>query len=280
MSRSVLRSLGQLSRGLQRFGAGDFSEPVSVTGNDELSGVARDANQMAGRIKDLVRELDSFSSSVAHDLRAPLRGISGFSSILLEEHGAALSPDARSLLERVIAAARKMGLLIDSLLNLSRLARTELKRQPVDLSALAREILAELAQGNPERKVTTRVDEGAVVRGDPQLLQVVLVNLLSNAWKFSAKNPQARVEFGRDRASASRTVYFVRDNGAGFDMQHAAKLFGTFQRLHSAEEFEGTGIGLVTVQSIIRRHGGDIWADAKPGEGATFFFTVGKSERA
>lgn len=273
LSRSVFRSLSALSAGLSRFGRGDFSEPISITERDELGDLAQEANQMAFRIKSLVKELDSFSYSVAHDLRAPLRGIMGFSTVLLEDFGTTLSPEAKEPLMRVISSAKRMGLLIDSLLSFSKLARKDLKKESVDLSALAQGIVSDLRQGNPERNVSIKIEDGLVVNGDSQLLYIALMNLLGNAWKFTAKKDEARIEFGIERQRQGN-VYFIRDNGAGFDMQYAGKLFGAFQRLHTLEEFDGTGIGLATVQSIINRHGGRIWAESKPGEGARFYFTV------
>jgi signal transduction histidine kinase len=273
LGRGLLRSLAGLSQGFARFGQGDFSVPIPVLGQDELGDVAVQANQMAERIRSLMRELESFSYSVAHDLRAPLRSMLGFGTVLVEDHQASLAPEAQDAVARVMGSARKMGLLIDSLLSLSRLARTEMKREAVDLSGIARTVLADLRVAHPSRQVEVTVQEGVAVQGDFQLLQIVLVNLLGNAWKFTSKLSGARIEFGTE-VYKGRRVYLVRDNGVGFDMQHTSKLFGTFQRLHSAEEFEGTGIGLATVQTIVRRHGGEIWADASPGAGAAFRFTM------
>src|SRR5207245_1963128 len=207
------------------------------------------------------KELEAFSYSVSHDLRAPLRSIDGFSQALQEDYTARLDEEGRSHLRRVRAATQRMALLIDDLLHLARVSRAELKSAPVDLSALAQGVVAELRQGEPRRAVEFVCADKAQVRGDPALLRVVLENLLGNAWKFTTQRRPARIEFGvaqQDGASA----YFVRDNGAGFDMTYADKLFGAFQRLHSAKEFEGTGIGLATVQRIIHRHGGRVWAES------------------
>ena len=273
LSRNVLSSLALLSSGLGRFGKGDFSEPITVTTHDELEDLAQDANQMAARVRSLMKELESFSYSVAHDLRAPLRSMLGFSNAILEDHGGVLPQEVKDSLGRVIHSTKRMGQLVDSLLSLSRLARVEIKRDSVNLSLLAEGILKDLKSAQPERKAAFSVEPNVVVKGDPSLLHVVFTNLLSNAWKFTSKKPIARIEIGvEERGDTS--VYFVRDNGAGFDMQYSGKLFGTFQRLHSNDDFDGTGIGLATVQTIIHRHGGEIWAEGKPDEGASFFFTL------
>jgi hypothetical protein len=218
-------------------------------------------------------ELEAFSYSVSHDLRAPLRAMTGFAEILRAEHAAALPPDALALLERTEAAARRMGQLIDNLLGLARVSRQDMHKAQVELSALAAEIAAELAEANPARKVEVRVTPGLFARADPVLIRVALQNLLANAWKYTAKSAQARVEFGAESSGAER-VFYVRDNGAGFDMQHAERLFRPFQRLHDDHEYEGTGIGLATVERIVRRHGGRVWAEAAPERGATFRFTL------
>lgn len=219
-------------------------------------------------------ELEAFAYSVSHDLRAPLRAIDGFSRILLEDYADDFKPAARELLERVRLANQNMSQLVDALLGLSRMTRAAMYRERVDLAALARSILASLQEISPERKVEFKVLDQAVVEGDPRLLRVVMENLLGNAWKFTSRKDQTRIEFGAQLV-ANETVFFVRDNGAGFNPRYADKLFGPFQRLHRADEFEGTGIGLATVQRIIRRHGGRIWAESELGKGATFYFTLG-----
>ncbi|MFY9780947.1 MAG: ATP-binding protein [Candidatus Baltobacteraceae bacterium] len=221
------------------------------------------------------KELDAFSYSAAHDLRAPLRGIEGFSEALLEEYDDKLEEQGRVYLRHVQACARQMAELIEGLLTLSRLARGELQRAEVDLSELARNTLDRLQSEAPGRHVEIVVQDGISAIGDKRLLGAALDNLLGNAWKFTAKRAAGRVEFGA-RASDGVTAYFVRDNGVGFDMQYAGKLFGVFQRLHSAQEFEGTGIGLATVERIVRRHGGSVWAESAPDRGATFYFTLGE----
>lgn len=270
---SVLNSMRELTVGLNRFGKGDFSMPVAVLGEDEFSEVAMQANRMAERINGLMKELSSFSYSVAHDLRAPLRSMTGFSKALLEDYSNALPPEAQEQLVRINAAAKKMGDLIDGLLRMSQLSRKEVIHGAVDLSAIANSVIADLQAANPARHVQVSVAPGAWARGDAQLLNVALTNLLSNAWKFSGKKPDAKIEFGVEKVDG-QTRYFVRDNGAGFDMQYSNKLFGTFQRLHAASEFEGTGIGLATVHTVIQRHHGKIWANSEVGKGSTFFFTL------
>jgi signal transduction histidine kinase len=210
---------------------------------------------------------------VAHDLRQPLFRIDGFGQLLLAEHGAALDAGARECLESVLRATRAMDNMIDDLLMLSRVSRTELRRATVDLSALARELLDTLRHHEPGRAVHIELMPGLSARGDPGLLRIALDNLLGNAWKYTGRKPQSRIEFGAT-LQGEEQVYFVRDNGAGFDMKNAHHLFNTFQRLHSASEFPGTGIGLTTVQRIVRRHGGRIWAQAAVGEGAAFYFTL------
>jgi len=217
-------------------------------------------------------ELESFSYSVAHDLRAPLRSIDGFSLALLEDCGDKLDDEGRRYLQYVRDSAQEMARLIDDLLALSRVTRGELKRGETHVSSLARSIVSRLQRANPDRKVDIDVADGIVADCDDRLLTIVLENLIGNAWKFTGKRRDARIEVGM--MDDDPRTYFVRDNGAGFDMSFASKLFGIFQRLHSAADFEGTGIGLVTVQRIIRRHGGRIWAQGQVGHGATFYFTL------
>ncbi len=217
------------------------------------------------------QELEAFSFSVAHDLRAPLRGIDGFSQILIEEHAGNLGPEALSHLQRIRAAVARMGRLIEDLLQLSRVARTELRASAVNLTELAGEVLAELRS---ERDVRVIVAPDLIANGDPGLLRIVLANLLANAWKFTRTCARPEIELGRTTVDGM-PAYFVRDNGAGFDPHDASRLFGAFQRLHSAAEFEGTGIGLAIVQRIVHRHGGRVWAVGEVGGGATFSFTLG-----
>jgi PAS domain S-box-containing protein len=229
--------------------------------------------QRTAQLEAINEELESFSYSVSHDLRAPLRSINGFSQALLEDYESELDEEGRDYLGRVKAASEHMGRLIDDLLSLSRTTRSEMSHERVDLSALVESIVQELKQSQPDREVELIVEEGLVAEGDQRLLRVALENLLRNAWKFTSKQPQTRIEFGlTDHKGTS--AYFVRDNGAGFDMAYSHKLFGAFQRLHGATEFPGTGIGLTTVQRIIRRHGGSVWAEGAVGLGTTFYFTL------
>gem|GEM_PF-3495644 len=219
------------------------------------------------------RELEAFSYSVSHDLRAPLRAIDGFAHILEQDYSSSLDDTAAEHLKRVRQAAQRMGVLIDNLLNLSRVSRVPLKRETVDLSQLAHEIVDDLKRSEPQRTVDVRIAPGLSVKGDPSLLRIVMQNLLGNAWKYTRKTAQAHIDFGSALHNGARCL-FVRDNGAGFDMQFADKLFSPFQRLHSPQDFEGTGIGLATVARIVRRHGGQIWTDAEPGRGSTFSFIL------
>jgi PAS domain S-box-containing protein len=220
------------------------------------------------------KELEAFSYSVSHDLRAPLRAIDGFSQVVIEDYADRLDDQGRDYLNRVRAATQRMGNLIDDMLALSRVARSEMQHQTVDLSALAEEVLSDIQKSEPERKITWQIQPGLRASGDSRLLQMVLVNLLGNAWKYTARQPQPRIEFNALDNADGAMEYFVRDNGTGFDMAYADKLFGVFQRLHSAAEFPGTGVGLAIVQRIIHRHGGQVHGIGKPGQGATFFFTL------
>ncbi len=234
--------------------------------NDRL---ARDNAEL----ETLNKELEAFSYSVSHDLRAPLRAVDGFSQALLEDAGDNLDQTGRQHLTRVRNAAQRMGMLIDDLLKLARVTRTELNVEPVDLSAVAQSVAEELKQSTPSREAQIEVAPELHTEGDPRLLRVALENLLGNAWKFTAGRSPARIAFGQEQVDGA-SAYFVRDNGVGFDMAYAGKLFGAFQRLHDARDFAGTGIGLATVQRIIHKHGGRIWAESQPDKGATFRFTL------
>jgi signal transduction histidine kinase len=242
--------------------------------------LARLRRQWATELEQANKELEAFSYSVSHDLRAPLRGIDGFSKALLENYGERLDDQGRRYVERVRAGAHKMSRLIDDMLNLSRIGRSPLHKVPVDLSVIARDVIADLREKDSARAVSIDIPDGISVVGDAALINIVLVNLLGNAWKFTAKQPDARIALESRRVAATKTtnaetILAVSDNGAGFDMAYAAKLFLPFHRLHRDSEFEGTGIGLATVHRLISRHGGRIWADSTPGKGATFFFTLG-----
>ena len=266
-------------------GAGEFREWIgTVTDIDDRrraeDEVRRLNVELEGRVRDRTAkleeansELESFSYSVSHDLRAPLRTIDGYSQALILDFGSQVNEKMRNYLDRIQAGTKRMGQLIEDLLSLSRISRHQLERRPVDLSAMAEQVLQELQQREPERKVQVSVWDGIMVDADPRLLKVALENLLGNAWKFTSKTPDARIEVGMVEEGVRHTI-FVRDNGAGFDMAYADKLFGAFQRLHGVNEFPGTGVGLATVQRVMFRHGGRIWCQAKPDKGATFFFTL------
>jgi PAS domain S-box-containing protein len=219
------------------------------------------------------KELESFSYSVSHDLRSPLRSIDGFSQALLEDYADSLDDDGKAYLDRVRAAAQRMGLLIDDMLDLSRVTRHEMAQIPINFSAIATSILDELKQQNPDRTVATSVAPGIMGVGDSHLMRAAMDNLIGNAWKFTSKKPDAKIEIGAATGDSGEVICFVRDNGAGFDPAFAHKLFGAFQRLHAMEEFAGTGVGLATVQRILLRHGGRAWAEGAEGVGATFYFT-------
>ena len=219
------------------------------------------------------KELEAFSYSVAHDLRAPLRAIDGFSRILLDKYPDRLDEPGKDYLQRVGAAAKRMEQLIGDLLNLSRLTRSEMRHATVDLSALAEAVAAELQQREPQRRVEFSIARGVVACGDARLLRFVLDNLLGNAWKFTGTREAARIEFGAV-PSNGQTTYFVRDNGVGFDMAYVGNLFSPFQRLHAESEFPGNGIGLATVQRVVGRHGGRVWAEGAVDRGANFYFTL------
>jgi PAS domain S-box-containing protein len=229
--------------------------------------------QHALQLEAVNKELEAFSYSVSHDLRAPLRGIDGFSLALLEDYGDKLDEQGHRHLTRIRAAAQRMAQLIDDMLQLSGVTRSEMRNESVDLSAMAKEILAELQKSEPRREVECDVQDNVVARGDPRLLRIVLVNLLGNAWKFTGKTDRAKIEFGVVNRGGP-AVFFIRDNGAGFDMAYSQKLFGAFQRLHAASDFPGTGVGLATVQRIIHRHGGQVSAEGAEGMGSTFSFTL------
>lgn len=276
----------------------DYSVRASAHGEGELAVLISAFNEMLAQIQERDRslheshalleqrvqdrtealnasnkELEAFCYSVSHDLRSPLRSIDGFSQALLEDLGDRLDDLSADHLARIRAATQRMGTLIDDLLNLSRISRTELTFKPVDLSAFVRAVVDDCVAMQPGRHVTVTIEDGLQAMGDPRLLRQVFENLIGNAWKFTSKQPEARLEFGALDQEGER-VYFVSDNGAGFDPAYAQRLFGVFQRLHAATEFPGTGVGLAIVDRIINRHGGRIWADAAVGRGATFYFTL------
>jgi signal transduction histidine kinase len=242
----------------------------------ELKRTEASLSRRTEQLEAINRELETFSYSVAHDLRAPLRAINGFSDALLEDCPDGLDETAKDYLSRILKASRRMSELIDDLLKLSRLNSSGMDPGKVDLSALVREVVSELDKSRPGRRVSFHIAEGIKGMGDARLMRVVFENLLGNAWKFTAKTSPARIEFGTLK-DGEKTVYFVRDNGAGFDMRYAGKLFSPFQRLHTSEEFPGSGIGLATARRIIHLHRGKIWAEGTPSRGATVFFTLNES---
>ena len=235
---------------------------------------ARELQQQTAELSAANRELEAFSYSVSHDLRAPLRSVDGFSQALLEDYGGSLGIDGQEHLHRIRAAAQHMGRLIDDLLKLARVTRADLRFETIDLSAMAEATLARLTEGQPNRDVEWRVQPELRATGDARLLQIAVTNLLENAWKFTGKRDHARIEFGVRNGSGQPREFFVKDNGAGFDATYASKLFSAFQRLHHPGDFPGTGIGLATVQRIVTRHGGTIRAEAAPDQGALFLFTL------
>ncbi|MBN1146564.1 MAG: PAS domain S-box protein, partial [Anaerolineales bacterium] len=225
-------------------------------------------------LKAANQELEAFAYSVSHDLRAPLRAIDGYSQALLEDYGATLNDMGKAYLQYICESSQHMSQLIDALLKLSRVMHSEVNRTQVDLSAMAAEIARGLQKDQPERQVEFVIHESMLVDADPKLTRIVMQNLLDNAWKFTSKNPTASIEVGMIEEPGQATVYFVRDNGAGFNMTYIEKLFNPFQRLHGAHEFKGSGIGLATAQRIIKRHNGHIWAKGAVEQGATFYFTL------
>ena len=240
---------------------------------EDIKQLNQDLKQRAAQLEAANKELESFSYSVSHDLRAPLRSIDGFSHILIEDYGGQLPPEGIGYLERVRAAAKRMAELIDDLLNLARVTRSPLQLKLTNLSAMVESISNSIKEENPQRNVALSIMPDLMVSGDPHLLHIALENLVSNAWKFTSKKEYALIEFGQQSKTSERT-FFLRDNGTGFDMAYVNKLFGVFQRLHSVSEYPGTGVGLATVHRIITIHGGRIWAEAEEGKGATFFFTL------
>lgn len=237
--------------------------------NEELEERVR---QRTAELEASTRELDAFAYSVSHDLRAPLRSLAGFSEVLLDDYADGIDDVGRGYLSRIEANAARMARMIDDLLDLSRATRVELRREQVDLSAVACDVIGELRDADPDRQVQVAVADGLTTSGDPHLIRLILINLLSNAWKFTARRLPAVIEV--DAIGHDRQVFAIRDNGAGFDMRYAAKLFDPFQRLHSNSDFEGTGIGLAIVQRIVQRHGGRIWAKSEIDHGTSFYFTL------
>lgn len=283
--RDVLGPIARLELATREVAAGNWSFELDVGSSDELGDMARHFDAMTRALQDsfnrlqvsnrdlvvLNKELESFSYSVSHDLRSPLRSMDGFSLALLEDYGDRLDDDARDSLQRIRAASQRMGRLIDELLGLARVTRAELRIQDIDLSTMAEEIASTFARTEPGRHVRWEIEKGILVRGDRELIAIALQNLLDNAWKFTSKVEEAVIRVGT-RYEDGEQVCFVSDNGAGFDMTYASRLFGAFQRLHHESDFPGTGVGLATVQRVMRRHGWSLGAQASPDQGATFFF--------
>ena len=306
VTRTITRPIQQLAKGAVEIGSGNLEYRLAMPAKDEIGRLAGEFNLMAGSIKNMRaqilqrtaqlesanKELEAFSYSISHDLRAPLRAMDGFSRILLEEHASQLPTEARRYLGLVRDNAQQMGRLLEDLLAFSRLSRLPLNKQTVSPAGIVQKVLAELRLGQEQRKVEVTLGDLPDCQADPALLKQVWINLLSNAFKFTSKCEAARIEIGaisdfKSQISDSSphpskseilnlksAIYYVRDNGVGFDMQYAGKLFGVFQRLHRAVDFEGTGVGLTIVQRIVNRHGGRIWAEAEVDKGATFYFTI------
>lgn len=292
VAQVLARPITRLTQVAEHITAGDLQARADIDLPDEIGHLARTFNTMTAQLQSTLegmeqrvqertaeleaanRELEAFTYSASHDLRAPLRSVDGYSRLLQEDYSDRLDEDGRLYVENIRQSVQRMSDLIEALLNLSRLSRAELTWTRVDLSRLAQSSLDELQRQEPERKVEIVIQPGLVVQGDPRLLAAMLDNLLRNAWKFTRKTPDARVEFGAQPWEGT-LAYYVHDNGAGFDMKYANRLFGAFQRLHRPDEFEGTGIGLAIVQRVVYRHNGQVWARGEVGKGATFYFTLG-----
>jgi light-regulated signal transduction histidine kinase (bacteriophytochrome) len=287
INRNVLAPIGKLEQATREVAAGNWNYKLAIASHDEIGEKSRNFDAMTHSLRmsfaqiersnqelaALNQEIEAFSYSVSHDLRGPLRSMDGFSQALLEDYGDKLDEEAKDSLQRIRAASQRMGRLIDELLGLSRVTRAELTLKPVNLSDIAREIAESLAQQQPTRAVLWDIEEGLTVHADKALIQIAMQNLLENAWKFTGKTAKPVIRVGAIERNGKKEC-FVADNGVGFDMAYADRLFGAFQRLHHESEFPGTGIGLAIVQRIFRRHAGRIWVQAKPDLGATFFFQL------
>ncbi len=297
LSRSFTRPLQSLTEAASAVSYGDYSVKVDIRRQDELGALASAFNLMVIKTRESQRdlerrvadrtaqlqaankELETFSYSVSHDLRAPLRHLNGFSQALLEDYSDKLDDSGKNYLQQVRDASQEMAQLIDDVLRLARITRSEMRQEFVNLSELAAGVVADLQKMERRPNLTVHIEAGLSAQGDKRLLRIVLANLLGNAWKFTSQRKDAEITFGKAQQNGE-TFYFVRDNGAGFDMAYANKLFGAFQRLHSAGEFEGTGIGLATVQRVIHRHGGRVWAEGEINQGATFYFALPNSKES
>lgn len=285
--RSVLLPISRLEQATREVASGNWSFKLDSGSHDEIGETSRHFDAMTQELREsfaqiersnlelasLNKEMEAFSYSVSHDLRGPLRGMDGFSLALLEDYGDKLDEEGKDYLQRIRNASQRMGRLIDELLGLSRVTRAELSIRSVNLSAIAQEIADSLEQQQPRREVQWQIEDGITVQADKALLQIAMQNLLENAWKFTGKTEKPVIRVGTVEQGGKKNC-FVADNGVGFDMTYADRLFGAFQRLHHESEFSGTGIGLAIVQRIFRRHEGQIWVEAKPGQGATFFFNL------
>ena len=291
LRRGVLAPIAGLQQATREVAAGNWDFILGTRGNDEIGELSRNFDAMTRSLRKsfaqsersnqalaaLNEELSAFSYSVSHDLRGPLRSMDGFALVLIEDYGDKLDEEGKDALKRIRAASQHMGYLIDDMLRLSQVTRAELRVTRVDLSAIAREIADGIDREQPGRSVEWAIEPGLSVRADPALMRIAMQNLLQNAWKFTGRTERPVIRVGSLESDAKK-VYFVADNGVGFDMAYAKNLFGAFQRLHHAGDFPGTGIGLAIVQRIIHRHDGRIWAEAREGAGATFFFSVKESE--
>jgi signal transduction histidine kinase len=292
INRNVLAPIGKLEQATREVAAGNWNYKLAIASADEIGEMSRNFDAMTQSLRAsfaqiersnqelaaLNQEIEAFSYSVSHDLRGPLRSMDGFSQALLEDYGDKLDEEAKDSLQRIRAASQRMGRLIDELLGLSRVTRAELTLKPVNLSDIAREIAESLAQQQPMRTVQWEIEDGLTVQADKALIQIAMQNLLENAWKFTGKTDKPVIRVGAIERDGKKES-FVSDNGVGFDMKYADRLFGAFQRLHHESEFPGTGIGLAIVQRIFRRHEGKIWVQSKPGLGATFFFQLKEQGR-
>jgi two-component system sensor kinase len=285
--RKITQPLEELKVGAERIGAGNLTQRIEVKTGDELERLADEFNRMAvvlsekeaklhhhtAQLEASNKELEAFSYSVSHDLRAPLRAIDGFSRVLLEDYIDKLDDEGKRYLNIIGSNTKKMGQLIDDLLLFSRLGRQEIRRSDINMEKLVKTVFEELKLAVPERKLQFTINALIPAQGDQAMIRQVFVNLLSNAVKFTRPKETAVIEVD-GRSEGDENIYAIRDNGVGFDMKYVNKLFGVFQRLHSSEEFEGTGVGLAIVQRIIHRHGGRVWGEGKVGEGATFYFSL------
>lgn len=286
--RGVLVPISRLEQATREVASGNWNFKLDSGSSDEIGDTSRHFDAMTQALREsfaqiersnqelaaLNKEMEAFSYSVSHDLRGPLRAMDGFSLALLEDYADKLDSEGKDYLQRIRKASQRMGRLIDELLGLSRVTRAELSVRAVDLSAMAREIADSLEQQGPQRSVQWQIEEGITVQADKALMQIAMQNLLENAWKFTGKTEHPVIRVGTTLHNGQKNC-FVADNGVGFDMAYADRLFGAFQRLHHESEFSGTGIGLAIVQRIVRRHEGQIWVEAQPGRGATFFFKLG-----